>query len=496
MYKTFNTLNDKLLLKRNALLVGGIILLLNTAIYIATDYKKFTGSVQSRGDATGFCTMYGEHFFYFYYYTSNFPLATLDVNLAYSKEGALEQIRENGEDLIMEYKHWSRMGENARIWAFYPSAILKGTPENPSLKLFNVLVFVFGLLSLFFGFRKADLPIFGLLMVAIINVTPYFLYEVFSRENDFGMLHSIFFVLLGINAPFLLKKYNQKHIYLPILGLSIISAFLIGFFSEIRNEILVVFIGLMFMYIVANVKILSKMLALIIALSVFYGTKKMIRGYFKQNFKETAELVEEKGGHVYTGPGIPSHAFWHPIFCGLGDFDKKYGYEWNDRLAYKYAVPVLKEKYNIDLDYTEGELFLNEYYDKDSLYYKKFVEIPHYEEIIKNKVLSDIASDPLWYIGVLGKRVVRIFSNTLPFPFVGWIMLVIAYLLYKRREWKYLKLIFVSLPLSINSFVIYSGKGATFNSVFPFIVVVILIMGAIPNRIERKSNSNEKQFMR
>ena len=30
---------------------------------------------------------------------------------------------------------------------------------------------------------------------------------------------------------------------------------------------------------------------------------------------------------------VAGHAFWYPVFCGLGDFDTKYGYEWNDRVG-------------------------------------------------------------------------------------------------------------------------------------------------------------------
>ena len=71
-------------------------------------------------------------------------------------------------------------------------------------------------------------------------------------------------------------------------------------------------------------------------------TKSSVKNYFDNNFNETYSLVKKNNGHVYDGGRISGHMLWHPIFCGLGDFDKKYGYKWNDRLAYEYAIPVLK----------------------------------------------------------------------------------------------------------------------------------------------------------
>lgn len=49
----------------------------------------------------------------------------MNDSIVYSKQGAMTEIEENGENLIMEFKHWSRLGENARIFMFLPYAVLK-----------------------------------------------------------------------------------------------------------------------------------------------------------------------------------------------------------------------------------------------------------------------------------------------------------------------------------------------------------------------------------
>ena len=126
------------------------IAVVNVSLYNIISVSGFPDSIQSRKAASGFSMDKAEKFIYFYYYTGNFPLASLNENLLYSKEDAVKEIAENGEDLIMEYEHWSRLGEHVRIWAFLPNAYLRGSPENPSIKLFNSIIFTLSLIILFF----------------------------------------------------------------------------------------------------------------------------------------------------------------------------------------------------------------------------------------------------------------------------------------------------------------------------------------------------------
>jgi len=207
--------------------------------------------------------------------------------------------------------------------------------------------------------------------------------------------------------------------------------------------------------------------------------------YFENNYKQTYQLVEENKGHVYNGKKIEHHLFWHPIFCGLGDFDNKYGYEWQDRVAFRYSIPILKEKYGLDFKYSD-DLSLDEYYDKDSLYYKYLAEFDAYEEIMKDKVTSDIKADPWWYTSILFKRIARILTNTLPFAYLGWIFIILLYFLIRKKRYKLLKLLIVSLPLSFTPLFIYSGSNATYNSFFPIITLAIIISLLIENFIKFK----------
>ena len=212
-----------------------------------------------------------------------------------------------------------------------------------------------------------------------------------------------------------------------------------------------------------------------IGLGSFFLTKSTISNYFQQKFKNTVTLVEEAGGHPYKWATISGHRTWHPIFCGLGDFDNKYGFEWNDKFAYRYAVPILKDKYGMNIDYSD-KYHLDNYYDESKLYYIKFDEIDEYEQIVKDKVLSHIKSDPIWYIKIIAKRIIRTMSTTIPVPYVGWGLFFLMYYFVRKKNWSDLYLLIVSLPLSATSIIVYSGRGATYNSVFVYFVIVSIIV--------------------
>ena len=242
------------------------ILSINTLLFI-TDYRP-DSTTQKREDASGFSMSSAEKFIYFYYYTWNFPLATLNSNLKYSEQDAQKEIKENGEDLIMEYHHWSRLGESARIWAFLPNAFISGSPEKPSIRLFNIIIFTLSLIILYIGFWHANFKLHGLLLVILINITPFYLFEVYTNDNIFALLGSVFFMILGLNISLILKS---KIRFKRILGAAIISGSIIGLFSELRNEISMVIVSLILIYFISNgLKIHFKIILITICILSFY----------------------------------------------------------------------------------------------------------------------------------------------------------------------------------------------------------------------------------
>ncbi|WP_438710083.1 hypothetical protein ACSTS3_12525 [Aquimarina muelleri] len=474
--------------KKGLLVILLSVLFFNTFLYVKTEYKKIP-EIQARKDAAGFSHDKAYRFAYFFYYLGHYPLATLNTNLEYSKKGAEKEIDQRGEDLIMEYMHWSRLGESARVFAYMPNAYMKGSPENPSIKLFNSIIFTISLFTLFFGFWKVRKPLFGFLLLLLINCTPFFIYEVYCHENIFGLLASCFFIILGLNIPLLFSRVNSFKYGV----LAIFSGLLIGFFSEFRNEIPVVIVSLLLLYTLATkIKIRTKIIFIFIAIFFFNASKTIIRDYFSLKFEKTMHLVGNNNGHIYNGPRLSGHNLWHPIFCGLGDFDTKYGYEWYDVIAYQYAIPILKKDYGMQINYS-GKYITDDYYDTSKLYYKKPEELSNYEKVIKDKVIGDIKNDPLWFVTIVIKRIFKTLTTTIPVPYLGWLLIPLLYFLFKRKRWNFISLIVISLPLSATSILIHSGKGTTYNSLFLYFVLVI-IFGLIYeyyNNNLKESNSSK-----
>lgn len=468
------------------------ILVFNVVLYLLTAGVGFPGSIQSRKDASGFSADKARHFFYFYYYTGYFPLGTMNNDADFSKAGAVHEIEDHGEDLIMEYEHWARLGEHARITAYMPGAIVKGTAKDPSVKLFNTIMFVLGLLCLITGFYRCEVLKYGIILVVLINCTPFYIFEVYANENIFALMGSAFFIVLGLNLPVLYKSsLSQWRTLLNIL----LSALLIGYCSEIRNETAVVLGSLILIYALApQVNWKRKVIYASLAIVVFVGSKSLIQEHFDRLFAQTKSVVAGNGGHVYNGAVIKGHSFWHPVYCGLGDFDSKYGYQWRDQTAYEYAVPILNSEYQMDIEY-KGGYHTNNYYDQDSLYYVKFDEIPAYDKVIKAKVKSDITTDPLWYVSILMKRIVAICTSTIPFPGIGWLMLGLVFFLIRKKRYSDLFLIIISFPLSATAFIIYSGRGATFSGVFSYIVLAILISIMLDRRKSRRLKRTHEEIV-
>ncbi len=465
--------NSLLSTKISLFIVWLLIFFLNLAILQYFRHGGKFPAIQHRTLTSGFVAKWGKHFFYFFYYTGYFPLATTDQNLTYSRQGAWNEIKKHGHSLIMEYYHWMRYGENARIFAFLPDAIVKGSAKNPSLSLFNFLNFVLALMALFWGFWKIRRPLTGIFLILLINFTPFFIYEVYHNQNIFGLLGSEFFLVMGLTLPLLFNRTKNTLAWL-ILGL--LLAIFIGFNSQIRNETAIVILSLLLIYwLTSNLKISHKLIATALIIFGFFATRQLITKYFDWNFKRTAQLVKKYGGDVYTGYRTNGHPFWHPFFCGLGDFGQKYGYQWRDSVAYNYALPILEKKYHMKINYPGHGLHLLQYYDKQHNYYVKPEELPHYQQILKQKVLHDITRHPFWYLSILFKRLLRILTKTIPVPLAGWLIFPALYWAIKFKFWNWLKLIIISLPLSATPLLIFSGGGATYNSVFPYIVLAFLL---------------------
>lgn len=268
----------------------------------------------------------------------------------------------------------------------------------------------------------------------------------------------------------------------------LLAGLTIAFFSSIRAEVKSMLLsGFLVIFLYKHSRWYTKILWMLVLVASFKLCSVCINLYFDYKFNEAYQIVKKNRGIPYDGPRIQSHKLWHPIFVFLGDFDTKYGYgpKVNDTVAYSYAVPVLNEKYGMNIKYS-GKLYLDDYYDSTKKYYKKFDEIPEYEQVCKEKVLSDIKKDPWWFSEIILKRIVmnitclsplslRFLTLNIPIPFSGiWALLLVPAVIY-FKEFSYLKFLLFSIPISLVSILIYSKDNITYNHVYHTMALVVII---------------------
>jgi hypothetical protein len=235
---------------------------------------------------------------------------------------------------------------------------------------------------------------------------------------------------------------------------------------------------------------IALVLALLATLSI--GTR-ISTWFIDHKLEESKAAVAAVGGSPYTGPVAHFHEFWHAIFCGLGDFDTKYGYEWADRVPYHYAYPELQAR-NPDKKLDPDSWLQEDWYDAARKYPVFYSETPGYHEIVRDKVLHDITHDPLWFMGIVGRRASLMAREAKPVGVsFGSVLLYLngSHLVYAclplfvflttSRRWAHAKLLLFTLPLSIAPLLVYSGGGMTNYSSFHifgfFLFLVVLYDG-------------------
>jgi len=436
-----------------------------------------------RADATGFNHWWGQEFVYFFYYNELFPLATTDTSKVYSKQGAYAVINNNPKSLRMEWGHWARFGESARIWLYLPYAMWKGTAENPQIIFSNFLLFTLSLIFLFVSCWKSRKPFLGILLVIVIGFSPFMIYEIYNNNNVFGLMAVFVLFLFALHLPYIQNK-NSKNIY----AVASLTGLMAGFMNQIRAESLPIIFSCILVYLFnSSFSIYKRIVPVILLLVTFVISSKFIQSHFESKFQSTRAIVVNAGGVPFDGGKTLVHPFWHPIYCGLGDYDIKYGHVLHDTAVYNYVLPILRKKTGQKLLYPGKTIYeMGEYYDSDSLYYKKAETIVGFDEIVKNRFIEVVSNDPLWYAQILLKRVKDFFTNTSPIgitlnnkvieiPFSGLIILGLLALLIYYKEFIWLKVLLFSMPLGVSVILIYSAYNNSFQSIYHFFTFALII---------------------
>lgn len=443
------------------------------------DFAAHPGMIENKfasNAATGM--RYEGRFFYFLYYLGLYPIASLDPYTDYSEAGARFLIEHHGDRLVQDMDITFRSGDRGRILLYYPDALMKGSARDPSLRPMNRIVFVIALCGLFFSFWHIGLPLLGALSVLILGSDPLQLYAVHVQENIHCWTITTAILLLALHLPLLRQRPPGR--YLPWIA-AMVTGFMIASIRNIRSEPVPLILSAVMVYLTLVSTSRRVRWSLVALLFVCYGAAASAWNiWLEGKFERAQEVLRQNGGHPFPGPYVRYHDVWHPLWCGLGDFDSTYGYTWDDDSAVAYATPILARRYGVHVRD-------DAWWDTEKIYPLYTWEFPHYQEVVRDKVLHDITHDPLWYVGILFQRIIRLQSVLTPpriqiesrhmdIPLQGGILLVPLLLaLAAMRCWMGVKLFIFPLACSLTSIIVYSGHYTTYYAIYHLMITAWLL---------------------
>ena len=451
--------------------------------------RSAMGSAQweyREGTALGLCADVRIFFPYFYYF-DQLPVGAIGVGRQpepFTQEAARALIQRSGSLFRNDFSNpcnTARYGDLAKVFLFWPAALLRGHPMPPSVLPATALLFVAGLSAVLIGFWRAGYATLGLLIVLFVGSNPFQVFEVYSRENIFSLPISTALLVLGAHVR--LMTDGGKIDRWAWLTAALTGVFLASV-REVRTDSALLALSVPGIYLTVRGSPWHRKLALVAVFAVSaLLTAQTWKGYFERKYSEAQEFVRSAGGQPYTGPRDQHHAVWHNVFLGLGDFDTEKGYRWDDRLAYDYAIPMLRSRYQVNYTYSGG-FYFEDSYDQTRENLISPQDLPEYAEIIREKVVGDVVADPGWYLGILGQRLLAIMSRTTPVgvgfgswwmgtPFTGWLLVPTLIAVVVLRKEFLAKLLLFSFPLSLSPLLVYCGPGSTYYAIFHILTLCV-----------------------
>jgi len=407
-----------------------------------------------------------EHVFtYGIYYWGLFPVFPMrailpqefaDDKLYYSKEGARRIIKDYGYSLGMDIDGTFRMGNVFNLWLPYLTAVAKGTVKDVNFIPFNAFFFMLALCVLLLSLWYNNRGILGIFLVLLIGSYPFQIYSVYLQDNIFSYMISTLIIMAGICMPFILDAgiSARKQLALVVTaGLWGGIAYLMR--ADCMTAILAAAAAVLFY---RHASIPRKVFMLVLLAVSFMAATGTIHKFAEYKFYETKKIVQEKGGSVFTGLRLKNHLFWHTIWCGMYDFDKKYGHDWGDYYAEVRAREILNAKYGENIPPIQ-------YHNRPIDGYLPAVT-ENYDKAMRDLVFRDIKHDPAWYFGLLFKRLHRIlFESIQPqirfltgyviyLPDTVFLYIILFIYLCLARVWAMAKLVlFMSVSMTVPFFV-------------------------------------------
>jgi len=353
-------------------------------------------------------------FFYFYYHLGLFPVGAQEAHwLGPSRQDALDFVARHGDKLRMDFGgNWNtpRFGDYGKLFTLWPDAWLRGDPARPSAKPFNQVLFVSSLLAVWWAFWRERRPLLGALIVLLVGSNPFQLYETYNRANIFSLPISVALLALAAHLPYL---SGRRGVDRGAWVIAIVSGVALATVREIRAEAAIIGLALVAAYLTTRADWPRRAALVLVFLAACGVTSQAWKTYWSCGFERSAQFVERAGGTRFPGQHSYNHALWHAVWCGLGDFGRDRGFAWDDRAAFRWATtrdPVTNPR-PLPYHYRDG-YYLEETYD--GVHHIAFTDLRAYNQLVRDRVVSVVRADPLWYGRILLRRAGAILDQATP----------------------------------------------------------------------------------
>lgn len=428
--------------------------------------------------------------FFFLRHLGVFPLMTRAVIREDTRAEAERLVREHPGELVMDEGSTFRSGDRGRTFLYWVDAIWRGRALLPSLVPAHALAFVLGLCSLWAGAWWSRRPVLGALLVALVGSNPWQLYAVYAQENVFSWPITTFALTLGLCFPLIAKGPVAR--WYPWFVAALL-ALVLATIRTVRSEPVMLALSVALVLLSQRSVSLRHRLAMIALMAaLFAGTNKIYDALFIRGVSLTNQWVQRVGATPYNGPVRSFHEVWHALYCGLGDFDKTYGYKWDDTQAFRYAYPFLRARHGDRYRWDTTINYFSNTYDSAGKYPIFWSEVPGYHEVIRDKVVGDIKAHPGWFATILLKRAGTIVTDTTPLSFaigekrfdfeskkIGPVALLFALCMAARRRWRSLLIVAFALPLSSQALIVYAFNGMTYYGCFHLVIYALVAYASL-----------------
>jgi hypothetical protein len=334
--------------------------------------------------------------------------------------------------------------------------------------------------------------VFGVLLVVFLGSNPFQLYEAYRHEQIFGWPIAMFALTFALLVPVMLG--TTRRWIAPIAAA--LCGVVLGTAYHVRVEAAVPIASVVMALLTApRARMWIRVATAVLAVAAFSVTVSAWARFFDHKWAEATAVVRQAGGHVYDGVRAARHQIWASIWAGLGDFDQTHGYKWSDEVQVRYVDRVIEERYGESLPWWWGtrkpDRTADDFYDADHMYYRHYLDNPHFLDVVRDKVLSDIEHEPMWYAGIIARRAWRVLTHTTPvrvlavpsrpltIPFSGLLLLPILGGAMVLRDGFAIRALLFALPLSLPALAIYSGGNLPYYGVYHLVAAAIVLTWAL-----------------